>query len=313
MSYDEARTKECDRCPRQELLSEKFEANRGHLRKVAYRMLGSATEADDAVQEAWLRLSRAGASDVENLRGWLTTVVARVCLDMLRSRKSRREEQSRSARARAGRGTRRRTRARTPAGRLRSASRCSSCSKPLRPPSALPSCCTICSTCPFDEIASIVGRSPAATRQLASRARRRVQGAPRFRPSISPTSARSSMPFSPRHIAVISRRSLRSSIPTSCSVPMPPRCEWVPEAEIRGAAAVANTFKGRAQGAKPALVEGELALTVIFGGRLRILLALDVEGGSSQLTPSPMPNILQSFNVEALEQLTSRGIVAASG
>jgi RNA polymerase sigma factor (sigma-70 family) len=73
-------------------LVERFEAHRPHLRSVAYRMLGSASEADDAVQEAWLRLSRADTSDVDNLGGWLTTVVARVCLDMLRSRGSRREE-----------------------------------------------------------------------------------------------------------------------------------------------------------------------------------------------------------------------------
>src|ERR687883_344485 len=74
-----------------EYLAERFEANRSHLRAVAYRMLGSLSEADDAVQEAWLRLSRSDTSDVENLGGWLTTVVSRVCLDMLRSRKSRHE------------------------------------------------------------------------------------------------------------------------------------------------------------------------------------------------------------------------------
>src|SRR5262245_35355784 len=73
-------------------LAERFEANRAHLRGVAYRMLGSLSEAEDAVQESWLRLSRADTSSVDNLRGWLTTVVARVCLDMLRARKSRREE-----------------------------------------------------------------------------------------------------------------------------------------------------------------------------------------------------------------------------
>src|SRR4051812_30233571 len=75
-----------------ELLAERFEANRSHLRMVAHRMLGSAAEADDAVQEAWLRLSRSDTGEVANLAGWLTTVVGRVCLDMLRSRKSRREE-----------------------------------------------------------------------------------------------------------------------------------------------------------------------------------------------------------------------------
>src|SRR5215216_994082 len=77
---------------RSDLLAERFEENRSHLRAVAYRMLGSLSEADDAVQEAWLRLSRSGTRGVENLGGWLTTIVARVCLDMLRSRKSRREE-----------------------------------------------------------------------------------------------------------------------------------------------------------------------------------------------------------------------------
>src|SRR5579883_1028903 len=74
------------------LLAERFEEQRGHLRGVAYRMLGSLSEADDAVQEAWLRLSRSDSESIENLGGWLTTVVARVCLDMLRSRSSRREE-----------------------------------------------------------------------------------------------------------------------------------------------------------------------------------------------------------------------------
>src|SRR2546430_396863 len=73
-------------------LAQRFEAHRGHLRAVAYRMLGSASEADDAVQESWLHLSRAGSDGVENLGGWLTTVVARICLDMLRSRTARREE-----------------------------------------------------------------------------------------------------------------------------------------------------------------------------------------------------------------------------
>src|SRR5215467_4000769 len=72
-------------------LAEQFEANRAHLRAVAYRMLGSRSEAEDAVQEAWLRLSRSSADDIDNLRGWLTTVVARICLDALRARKLRRE------------------------------------------------------------------------------------------------------------------------------------------------------------------------------------------------------------------------------
>ncbi len=94
----------------QKFLSERFEANRGHLRAVAYRMLGSTSEADDAVQEAWLRLSRSDASAVENLGGWLTTVTARVCLDMLRARKSRHEEPFDAHTSRAGRRPQRRDR-----------------------------------------------------------------------------------------------------------------------------------------------------------------------------------------------------------
>ena len=121
----------------------------GHLRAVAYRMLGSLSEADDAVQEAWLRLSRADTSEVENLGGWLTTVVARVCLDLLRSRKARREESSASARP--GRSRAARTRA-IPSRRrcwpIRSVWRCSWCSTRWPPPSGSPSCCTTCSPCP---------------------------------------------------------------------------------------------------------------------------------------------------------------------
>jgi DNA-directed RNA polymerase specialized sigma24 family protein len=83
-----------------EFLAKRFEANRTHLRAVAYRMLGSLSEADDALQETWLRLSRSDTSSVENLGGWLTTVVGRVCLDMLRSRRSRREESLGNHRAR---------------------------------------------------------------------------------------------------------------------------------------------------------------------------------------------------------------------
>ena len=112
-----------------EYLAERFEEHRTHLRAVAYRMLGSSSEVDDAVQEAWLRLSRADADGIDNLGGWLTTVVARVCLDMLRSRKSRREEPFTPdapepvATARAGAAPSMKR-----SSRIRSGSRCSSCS-----------------------------------------------------------------------------------------------------------------------------------------------------------------------------------------
>ena len=135
-----------------EWLAERFEADRPQLRAVAYRMLGSLSEADDAVQEAWLRLSRSDASGIENLSAWLTTVVGRVCLDMLRSRKARREEPL--------------------GGRLPDLL---VVLETLSPPERLAFVLHDIFAVPFDEIARIVDRSPEATRQLASRARRRVR------------------------------------------------------------------------------------------------------------------------------------------
>src|SRR5881394_4448449 len=154
-------------------LAEQFEGNRARLRAVAYRMLGSTGEVDDAVQETWLRLSRSDTSAVENLGGWLTTVVARISLDMLRSRKSRREEpigphvpepvaddaHGRDAEMADSVG----------AALLVVLER-------LAPAERLAFVLHDMFAIPFEEIAPIVGRSPAAARQLASRARRRVQG-----------------------------------------------------------------------------------------------------------------------------------------
>jgi len=158
-------------------LAEQFEENRAHLRSVAYRMLGSSGEVDDAVQEAWLRLSRVDAAGIDNLGGWLTTVVARVCLDMLRSRKSRREEPF------------------TPHAPEPVATGTSGSSPEhealladsvglallvvldrLTPAERLAFVLHDMFALPFEEIAAIVGRSTTATRQLASRARRRVRG-----------------------------------------------------------------------------------------------------------------------------------------
>src|SRR5579872_517353 len=166
----------------QEWWAKQFEENRGHLRAVAYRILGSASEADDAVQEAWLRLSHSDTGEIENLGAWLTTVVARLCLDALRSRSSRREE------------------ALDASGSLSTSE--TAVSRPgvsdpeqealladsvglallvvldrLTPAERIAFVLHDMFDVSFDEIASIVGRSPAAARQLASRARRRVQGA----------------------------------------------------------------------------------------------------------------------------------------
>ena len=157
--------------------AEQFERHRAHLQAVAYRMLGSVTEAEDAVQEAWLRLSRSDTETVDNLGGWLTTVVGRVCLDMLRSRRARRED--------------------LPGSTLPEPIVTAEDSGPeaeamladsvglallvvletLAPPERLAFVLHDMFGVPFDEIAPIVDRTPAATRQLASRARRRVRGA----------------------------------------------------------------------------------------------------------------------------------------
>ncbi|HEY6710777.1 MAG TPA: sigma-70 family RNA polymerase sigma factor [Rubrobacter sp.] len=161
-----------------EWLAQRFDAHRTHLRAVAYRMLGSISEADDAVQEAWLRLSRSDTSGIENLGGWLTTVVGRVCLDMLRSRRSRREgplgvhvpelivsradgidpEHEALLTDSVGLALMVVLETLSPAERLAFV---------LHDMFAVP----------LEEFAPIVGRSPSAARQLASRARRRVQGA----------------------------------------------------------------------------------------------------------------------------------------
>lgn len=163
----------------QDWLVERFEANRSHLRAVAYRMLGSLTEADDAVQEAWLRLSCTDTSDVDNLSGWLTTVVGRVCLNMLRSRRARREAPLETHVAdpivspEAGIDPEQEALLGDSLGLALLA-----VMDTLTPPERVAFVLHDVFAVPFDEIAPIIGRSSAAARQLASRARRRVQGAP---------------------------------------------------------------------------------------------------------------------------------------
>jgi len=163
----------------QEWLARRFEAHRSHLRAVAYRMLGSVTEADDAVQEAWMRLSRTDTGDVENLRAWLTTVVSRVCLNQLRSRRTRREAPLETHVA---------DPIVSPASGIDPEHEAMlgdsiglallTVFDTLNPAERIAFVLHDVFAVPFDDIAPIVGRSTAATRQLASRARRRVKGAP---------------------------------------------------------------------------------------------------------------------------------------
>ena len=159
-------------------LAERFEEQRAHLRAVAYRMLGSQAEADDAVQNAWLRLSGADTSEVENLAGWLTTVVARECLKMLRSRRGRREEPLADAVPEPPGGEHD---ANDPEAAVLLADAVGPALMvvldTLAPAERLAFVLHDIFAVPFDDIAPILERSPVATRQLASRARRRVQGA----------------------------------------------------------------------------------------------------------------------------------------
>ena len=163
----------------QDWLAERFEANRSHLRGIAFRMLGSVTEADDAVQEAWIRLSRTDTSDVDNLRAWLTTVVGRVSLNMLRSRKTRREASLEThlpdpvLSPEAGIDPEQEALLGDSVGLAMLVVLDS-----LAPAERVAFVLHDVFAVPFDQIAPIVGRTPTAARQLASRARRRVQGAP---------------------------------------------------------------------------------------------------------------------------------------
>jgi len=169
-----------------QLLAERFEQNRDHLRAAAFRILGSLAEADDAVQEAWLRLSRSKAKSIDNLGGWLTTVVARVCLDMLRARNSRREDELDEE------STSHPPKSPASSNPEQEALLADSVGiavmvvlERLAPAERLAFVLHDMFDLSFDEISSIIGRSPVATRHLASRARKRVRGGARATSAVS--------------------------------------------------------------------------------------------------------------------------------
>jgi len=263
-------------------LAERFEQNRAHLRAVAYRMLGSSGEVDDAVQEAWLRLSRTDAASIDNLGGWLTTVVARVCLDMLRSRKSQREEPF------------------TPDAPEPVATGASGTSPEheallansvglallvvldrLTPAERLAFVLHDMFATPFEEIATILGRSPTATRQLASRARRRVRGgadAPkpdlvRQREVVDAFLAALRGGDFEGLLAVLDPDLVvRADMPARPGAP----------SEIRGAAVYARqavAFAQLARLAQPAVVNGSVGIVMAPRGRLLRALRLTIVSG----------------------------------
>jgi RNA polymerase sigma-70 factor (ECF subfamily) len=283
-----------------DFLAKRFEENRAHLRAVAYRMLGSAAEAEDAVQEAWLRLARSDTSDVGNLSGWLTTVVARVSLDMLRSRKSRREEtiDAHTPEPVAS--------ADTDHDMLMAESiglALLVVLDTLAPAERVAFVLHDMFDLPFDEIAPIVGRSEAAARQLASRARRRVQGKEPPRADVEKQ----------RRVVDAFLAAARAGDFEALLTMLDPDVVFRPDAaaiqmgnnviELRGAAAVAQTFKGRAQAAKPALVDGALAVTVVFGGQLRIVLGLTFANGKIAAIDAIADRVrIAAFDIEQLDE-----------
>jgi RNA polymerase sigma-70 factor, ECF subfamily len=265
------------------LLAERFQAHHARLRAVAYQMLGSLSEADDAVQEAWLRVSRAGTGGVDNLGGWLTTVVARVCLDILRSRAARREEplgvhlpdpvisqpdvldpeQEALLAEAVGLALLVVLDTLAPAERLAFV---------LHDTFAVP----------FEEIAAILGRSPAATRQLASRARRRVRASP-ARPDAD-------LAGQQRAVDAFLAAARNGDLEALVAILHPDvvaRADWgkapvrVPTV-LRGARAVAEqalAFAHRAPYGRPALVNGAAGMVVAAGTRLIAVMGFTVTDG----------------------------------
>jgi RNA polymerase sigma-70 factor, ECF subfamily len=267
-------------------LAERFEAHRPRLRAVAYRLLGSASEADDAVQEAWLHLSRADPSGVDNLGGWLTTVVARVCLDLLRARRSRREEP---------------VGVHLPDPILSGADGVDPEQQALLADSVGLALLVVLDTLapaerlafvlhdmfavPFEEIAPIVGRSPAAARQLASRARRRVQGAApvpdadlaRQRAVVDAFFAAARVGDFAALLAV-----LDPEVVVRADAGAVPVGAW---RVVRGAATVAEQvrttggFARLARMARPVLVNGAAGVVIAAGGRPFAVVGFTVRGG----------------------------------
>ncbi len=287
-------------------LAEQFETDRTRLQAVAYRMLGSASEADDAVQEAWLRLSRTDATEVENLSGWLTTVVARVCLDMLRSRKWRREEPLTAE----GEFL---PDAADPEHEALLAESVGSALlvvlQRLAPAERVAFVLHDLFGVSFEEIAGIVGRSPVAARQLASRARRRVQGAADDDHVADLT----------RHQAIVEaffRASRGGDLQGLLAVLDPDVVVYSDKAlvrmaaargvvrgirEVRGAKAVAGKFAGLAQAAQLALIDGVPGAVWAPKGRPRVVFGFTIEDGRiTGIELAAEPERISRLNIEIL-------------
>ena len=269
-----------------------FEANRGRLRGIAYRMLGSAAEAEDAVQETWLRVQRSDMGAVGNIGGWLTTVVARICLDMLRSRETRAEEplDEEKSHARAG-GI-------DPAEELALARSIGLALlvvlEELSPPERVAFVLHDLFDRPFAEIGPIIGKSEEATRQLASRARRRVRGAES--PPAPDIAAQCELVEA--FLAASRDGELEKIVamldPDVVFRADSPAMRGKRAQEVRGAATVSKMYKGRAQGAGLALLDGrpgivvspqpgEVMLLIRLGFTEGRIAAIDVTGDPEKI------------------------------
>jgi len=288
-----------------ELLAERFETDRARLQAVAYRLLGSTGEADDAVQEAWLRLSRSDTSEVENLSGWLTTVVSRVCLDMLRSRRSRREDPL----AEDGELIP------DPVDPEHEAVLAESVGlamvavlQRLAPAERVAFVLHDVFGVPFEDIAEIVGRSAVAARQLASRGRRRIQGA-------SEEGRAADLARQRDVVEAFFRASRGGDFQALLSVLDPDvalRCDetalrmgvrsgWI-TSELRGARAVAQQFSGQAQAAQVALIDGVPGGVWAAHGKPVVVFGFKVRNGRVvEIELAADPERLSRVNVEILE------------
>ncbi|UAL11463.1 sigma-70 family RNA polymerase sigma factor [Caulobacter segnis] len=257
-------------------LAEKFEADRARLRGVAYRMLGSLPEAEDAVQEAWLRLSRADASGVDNLSAWLTTVTSRVCLDMLRSRKSRREDALDGGPEPSVSGEDAIERETILADSVGLALLV--VLQALSPAERIAFVLHDLFDMPFEQIAPIVERTPDAARQLASRARRRVRGG--AAPLDDAQTAQKSVVDA---FLTASRTGDLAGLMAVLDPNVVVRADVFAGGgqtrELRGAERVANFYNGLAQTARTALVDGAIGAVVAPLGKLYVVLDIKVENG----------------------------------
>lgn len=281
--------------------TDRFEAERGRLRAVALRMLGSQGEAEDAVQEAWLRLERAGGGEIDNLGGWLTTVVGRICLDMLRARVRRGEEpidgeDGENQHADPGTAADEQAALADSVGLALLV-----VLERLAPAERLAFVLHDMFDVPFEEIGRIVDRSPVAARQLASRARRRVQGLPET-PSADYDRR--------KNVVAAFLAASRDGDFSGLLAVLDPDVVFHADADavrlgslaaMHGAQAVATNFKGKATAARLALVDGQLGLAVILGGELRIVVRMALEGDHIvEIESIADPVRIAAFEVEYL-------------